>query len=315
MIWSNRKSCRKFAKNNIQKWKSECSDQNDSVTTWEFLKFKIREFSIGFSKKIAYERRNRITTLEKQIRELQSKGNAMSECESDSLSVLQQKLESEYNIIAKNTILKSKVQYYEEGEKCTQFFFNLEKRNKIKSTFRKLQLGNEDSTDQGKIMNHIKNFFQSKYTRTCNVSEQDCSEFLSKINLPRLSAEQARHCDGPLTSDEVLLALKSMQNGKSPGNDGLTKEFYVYFFDILGTDLVKCLNSCWSKGCLSNSQSQALITLIQKPGKDVRFMNAWRPISLINVDAKVISKVLAKRIEKFMPLLISNEQSAFVGGR
>ena len=175
----------------------------------------------------------------------------MSECESDSLSVLQQKLESEYDIIAKNTILKSKVQYYEEGEKCTQFFFNLEKRNKIKSAVRKLKLGNEDSTDQGKIMNHIKNFFQSKYTRTCNVSEQDCSEFLSKINLPRLSAEQARHCDGPL------------QNGKSPGNDGLTKEFYVYFFDILGTDLVKCLNSCWSKGCLSNSQSQALITLIQ----------------------------------------------------
>ena len=157
----------------------------------------------------------------------------MSECESDSLSVLQQKKESEYDIIAKNTILKSKVQYYEEGEKCTQFFFNLEKRNKIKSTVRKLKLGNEDSTDQGKIMNHIKNFFQSKYTRTCNGSEQDCSEFLSKINLPRLSAEQARHCDGPLTSDEVLLALKSMQNGKSPGNDGLTKEFYVYFFEWL----------------------------------------------------------------------------------
>ena len=106
-----------------------------------------------------------------------------------------------------------------------------------------------------------------------------------------------------------------MQNGKSPGSDGLTKKFYVYFFDILGTDLVKCLNSCWSKGCLPNSQSVALITLIQKPGKYVSFINAWRPISLINVDAKVISKVLSKPIEKFMSLLISKEQSAFVGGR
>ena len=92
------------------------------------------------------------------------------------------------------------------------------------------------------------------------------------------------------------------------------KNSILISFDIIGQDLVNCLNSCWNKESLTESQSQAIITLIQKPGKDVRVLNSWRPISLINVDAKIISKVLAKRIEPLMPLLISQEQSAFVKG-
>ena len=106
-----------------------------------------------------------------------------------------------------------------------------------------------------------------------------------------------------------------MQNGKSPGNDGLPKEFYVHFFEVLKDELVNCINLCWQKGTLTESQSQALVVLIQKPGKDLRFLSSWRPISLINVDAKLISKVLSNRIEPLMPILVSQEQSAFVRGR
>ena len=79
--------------------------------------------------------------------------------------------------------------------------------------------------------------------------------------------------------------------------------------------MADCLNWCYNNKSLTESQSQALITLIQKPGKDTRLFNAWRPISLINVDAKIISKILAKRLENIMPLLISKEQAAFVKGR
>ena len=63
------------------------------------------------------------------------------------------------------------------------------------------------------------------------------------------------------------------------------------------------------------SQRQACITLIQKPGKDNRYLSSWRPISLINVDVKVIGKVLAKRLEKILPNIISKNQFAFVKGR
>ena len=68
-------------------------------------------------------------------------------------------------------------------------------------------------------------------------------------------------------------------------------------------------------GELSNSQKQAVRTLVEKRGKDKRQIKNWRPISLINVDAKIASKALAKRLENVLPEIVHFDQSAFVKGR
>ena len=78
---------------------------------------------------------------------------------------------------------------------------------------------------------------------------------------------------------------------------------------------VDSLNYAFEYGELSNSQKQAIITLIEKKGKDKRLIKNWRPISLINVDAKIASKALAKRLEKTLPEIIHYNQNAFVKGR
>ena len=106
-----------------------------------------------------------------------------------------------------------------------------------------------------------------------------------------------------------------MPKNKTPGNDGLPAEFYLVFFYILGPLLINCIRTNFQYGMLTNSQRQACITLIQKPGKDNRYLSSWRPISLINVDVKVIGKVLSKRLEKIIPNIISENQFAFVKGR
>ena len=84
----------------------------------------------------------------------------------------------------------------------------------------------------------------------------------------------------------------------NPGNDGLTIEFYLAFWPLFGTNIVDSTNYSYEFGELSNSQKQAITTLIEKKGKDKRMIKNWRPLSLINVHAKIISKVLAKRLEK-----------------
>ena len=106
-----------------------------------------------------------------------------------------------------------------------------------------------------------------------------------------------------------------MDNNKSPSNDGLPKEFYLKFFDLIGENLCNCLNENYKIGQLTNSQRQAVITLIQKPGKDSRQFKSWRPISLINVDVKILSKVLVKTNQNHLQTIIGNEQSASVTGR
>ena len=106
-----------------------------------------------------------------------------------------------------------------------------------------------------------------------------------------------------------------MGNNKSPGNDGFTKEFYMYFFGELHRYLIESLNSSFNSGKLSNSQRQAVITLIEKKGKDKRHLKNWRPISLMNVDAKLASKSLVLRVRKVLTSLIKADQTAYVKDR
>ena len=78
---------------------------------------------------------------------------------------------------------------------------------------------------------------------------------------------------------------------------------------------MQSLNYAFEYGEISNSQKQAVITLVEKKGKDKRQIKNWRPISLINVDAKIASKTLAKRLENLLPEIIHVDQSPFVKGR
>ena len=106
-----------------------------------------------------------------------------------------------------------------------------------------------------------------------------------------------------------------MKNRKSPGNDGLTREFYVCFFTEISPLLIDVLNHSYQTGQLSTSQHQALIALIEKKEKNKRYIKNWRPISLIKVDAKLASKVFAGRIKKVLPNIIRHDQTAYVTGR
>ena len=103
-----------------------------------------------------------------------------------------------------------------------------------------------------------------------------------------------------------------MGNNKSPGNDGLSKEFYICFFNEIHSYLLQALNMSFREGQLSSSQRQAVIVLIEKKDKDKRFLKNWRPISLINVDAKIASKAIALRIKKVIGNLVHCDQTAYV---
>ena len=104
-------------------------------------------------------------------------------------------------------------------------------------------------------------------------------------------------CEGELSKNELYYALKDLPNNKSPGNVGLTKEFFLTFWDDI-KDLY--LSSIWTAGIkkeFSSSQRQAIIKLIEKKGKDKRFIKNWQIISLINVDYKITLKALAERLK------------------
>ena len=97
--------------------------------------------------------------------------------------------------------------------------------------------------------------------------------------------------------EELKNALASFADNKSPGEDGFTKEFYQTLFDLIGKDLLNSYNDSFQKGSSSISQKRGTITLIPKGDINLTDLKNWRPISLLNVDYKLLSKVPAKRME------------------
>ena len=130
-----------------------------------------------------------------------------------------------------------------------------------------------------------------------------------------MSDKEQRLCEGKITLTEAHRCLLTMSQGRTPGNDGLPVEFYTAFWKIIGPFVIDSINYGYDHGQLSTSQRQSIITLIEKKGKDKQFVKNWRPISLINVDSKIGSRCIAKRMEAVVPKLIYNTQSASVKGR
>ena len=93
--------------------------------------------------------------------------------------------------------------------------------------------------------------------------------------------------EGLLTYDECKQVLETFQNDKSPGEDGFTVEFYKFFFELLGHNLVECFNGAYEANELSISQRRGIITLIPKEDGSLLDLSNWRPITLLNVDYKI----------------------------
>ena len=139
--------------------------------------------------------------------------------------------------------------------------------------------------------------------------------YLENMPLPKLANEQTLSCEGIISEDEVFKGLKSMENNKSPGNDGLSKEFYECFWDEVKKPFLASIHKAFLNQELSTSQKQAVIKMLEKKDKDKRFIKNWRPILRLNTDRKIICKILSTRKKNALVFLISSNQTTYVKDR
>ena len=130
-------------------------------------------------------------------------------------------------------------------------------------------------------------FYQKLYT-----SRASC-KFTHKVYTgEKLTDDESEILEKPLTIEELGSALYSMKANKSPGSDGLPAEFLKIFWDKLKSIFKGVVDFIFEQGIMHISARWGIISLIPKKSKDLLLLKNWRPITLLNVDYKIIAKSL-----------------------
>lgn len=152
------------------------------------------------------------------------------------------------------------------------------------------------------------------YTWLFTSQMSDSSQVVQEGISSKVTTEMNQTLIAPPTPLEVKEALFSIHPDKAPGLDGFSASFYHSFWDIIGEDITKDILAFFATGSLDPRQNETHVRLIPKI-VGPRKVTEYRPIALCNTHYKIVAKLLTRRLQQFLPSLISDHQSAFVKGR
>jgi len=300
----------------IEDTKKENKNLVDKSLLWDLIKCQIRGATVSYSiRKRMLERKHECNIL-REIVNLESKlANGETNVMQD-LVALKEEYDNIQNVKAQGSVIRSKAKYAEYGEKNTKFFFNLEKRNYDAKHIKSLITEHGIVSEPDKVLEAEKEFYCNLYTEKVDRSDTPHGiKFLANEKVKTVSVSTCELCERPVTLVECHKALSDMTNNKTPGSDGFSVEFYKFFWADVNDLVLNSFNYSFASGSLSVEQRRGVITVIPKRDKDVRYLKNWRPISLLNTDYKILTKVLANRLQVALREIISADQTGYIKGR
>ena len=205
-------------------------------------------------------------------------------------------------------MIRSRIRWYEQGEKNTSYFFRMEPRNYTEKRINSLV------NDEGKVIDQPEEIMQEThrfYSHLYKENRELISNWTKNLDMTeinKLREEQRALIEGHVRYEEIAQTVKSMPNNKSPGSDGFPIEFFKFFWRDLSKILLKAINESYDDEEFSFVQREGIITCLPKGSKDKRYLRNCHPITLLNKVYKIASSCIAKRIKTVMDNLLKQEQ-------
>ena len=302
----------------ISRLKLKYESLDDKGLKWDVIKMELRMGAISYSKYLAKKKRDDMKELLTKLNETEV---VLSTDPTDELldiaTQIKDKIEAYNAEKARGAMLRSKADWVEYGEKSSSYFLRLENRNKqIKNITSLIDDDGKEVKGQKEILNEELRYYKTLYTQPANeIGRMEARNFFLNEDIPSISEEDKAECDLEISYTEIGKALKELKNGKTPGTDGFPPDYYKFFWKDLGILVYESIKHALAKKEMSVDQKRGIINLIPKKDKDVRLLKNWRPISLLNTDYKILTKVLATRLKKVLPTVIHPDQVAYLKGR
>jgi hypothetical protein len=175
-----------------------------------------------------------------------------------------------------------------------------------------------DFIDSSERENYITDYYRDLYRVRANnnINNDSIAQFLGDVAAhpdilgSKLTENEKNDLERPLTLAELDISAKKGKLNTAPGIDGMTNKFILHFWEYFRTPLYKYTVECYDSGSLTDNFRSAKIRLIPKKG-DLTNLKNWRPISLLNCFYKIISRAIARRLQKYMDKLTKIGQKGY----
>lgn len=306
-------------------FKTNSTPDINPLSIWEAHKCTIRGELIRMGAYRKRERENEIKSLTEKIRTLESlHKQSLTEHTANELLNHRKSLQQIFDTRAKRFLFFRKKIYYEQGNKTGSLLARAIKNAKTQQNISGIRTkeGKLDITTE-KIAHHFHNYYTSLYNLPNPQKPSSIQgtrlhairQYLIDSKLPSLSTEDITQLENPIETYELQQVIKHLKTGKSPGPDGFTAIYYKTFQETLLGPLLKALNYMSKPREIPADFLKAHITILPKPNKDLTECASYRPISLLNLDVKLMSKIIANRLKPLLHKLIGSEQAGFMPGR
>ncbi|GKV51081.1 hypothetical protein SLEP1_g57759 [Rubroshorea leprosula] len=271
----------------------------------------LKEFLKGWNKEVFGNMEALYGQAVKKVEQVDMQ-NEVSDLEEAEIVKRQEGFSEMWDCIRKRELIwkqKSRDKWVREGDANTRFFHRVAIGRRAHNNIVGVMSEGGWCEEPDAVKNEV-----AKYFSKCFQGDSWNRPKPGELNFQQISEEKKEWLERPFSVEEIEEGLRSCDGSKAPGPDGFNFNFLKFAWHCIKEDFINFFSEFHRNGKLVRGLNSSFIALIPKKLNAVELKD-FRPISLIGCVYKLLAKVLANRLKSVISELVSDTQSAFVGGR